>query len=261
MRSQYDAFAGKGNVDTSQFGVNPFQRVEIIIGAGSNAPDRTTPEFFPQLEGSGFWVERADYPVLCSIVSPATNVDQSFVLRDGDKFMAPFKGLYISHPLLNLLLPNSAPIKLSLILFKGGSTFENSYANPVSRSNLASRVLTNTTTSQSRAVFVPPGVRYLDKLRSIILNTTVDAPPTASFADKNNITAVNIANVTQQILGVTQTYVGNNGQYIAAQVGSKIGSASVFDWPPMIVPGNAAELIVTFVGTGLGSNDLNGIWS
>jgi hypothetical protein len=243
MRSQYDSFAGKGNVDTSQFGVNPFQRVEIIIGASSNAPDRSVPEYFPQIEGTGFWVERVDYPVLLSIVSPSNNVDQAFAPREGDKFLTPFKGLYLSHPQLTLS-GSLQPIKLSLIVFKQGAVFENSAVPPITRGAVSGTVSGGGGIATGR-FYLPLGLRVIEEAQMVLSATTISGV-VATFLDKFLNNAANAATILAPN-GVT--YGAFNVGYSAALV-SGASNAGIYRFPSMPIPSNAVELKIDVSGTG-----------
>jgi hypothetical protein len=263
MRSQYDAFAGKDNVDTSQFSVNPFQRVEIIIGSGSSsaALDRTVPEFFPQLEGTGFLVEQADYPVLCSLVVPSSSVGTALILRQGDIVEASFKGLYISHPRLLGALPENRPYKLSLILFKNGTKYYNQLSDPQVAYGISIRTVSLTATLNDTRIYVPPGVRALTGLQFSIRGAASVTGATATFVDSSGNSILNAPPVSQQIGSAIVSY-GDAGNSPASEIVPDPTGGFRIKFGKLVVPSGAAELALTINGTTFTiTTGYAGIWS
>lgn len=167
-------------LQTSKYGVNPLQKVVINI----KAIDRTQPEYFPQYEGDTICVDHADYPVLISLINPSGIIQQAKPLRAGDVIKGPFKGFYISHPLLSFpgLLQTS---RVFLTLGKGGAEVDNNLSQPTFGEAPCSILSTVAAGSISDVIFIPPGARFIRDLVSTFHATTVTQADWSVRSDGN----------------------------------------------------------------------------
>jgi hypothetical protein len=248
---------------TARYGIVPWIRVEIVIGAfpAATAPDRSAGIVIPEIEGEGMVVERTDWPVLLAPVVAQGNTDVSLVAaRDGLEFDSPFKGLLLAHPQL-IAGAATAPLKLSLIVYKTKGALRNQLAVPISRTPLQVRTATNTGVAQSYAIFVPPGVRRLEFLRiGNFIFTTITQLASVTLLDSSG-TAIAPTVLTQQIGSAVQTYnfVQNNLTHTLTQ--GAVGAA-LFDFPAIPIPSACREVVVSWVGTGLGApGTIYGWWT
>lgn len=253
MLSPYDnPSVSRGNVNTSQFGVTPFQRVEIIIGGNAGVSvDRTTPEFFPQIEGDGFYVEQCDFPVTVSLVDPSISLGRGLTLRDGVSVNSPFKGLYLSHANFSSG-SNAQTYTLTLIVFKNGSKFSNDLNSSITRVNSSYRVMAGgTATIQQVAVYIPPGARVCKYLQVRASGTTV-LRADIGFSDANAATIIAPVAIQQSINGVVVTYNNASPPPRFSSQRADVAGVIALEWAKdLYVPSRAAELVVTVEGTGL----------
>lgn len=241
----------KTNTQLAKYGVNPFQRVEINI---SNV-NRSTPEFFAQLEGEELIVERCDYPVILSLVNPSTSVEQAYVLRDGMRIRASFKGIYIAHPLLPQFADRQ-PARLSLIVSKNDAATDNSYANPVSRFPAMYNVSSNAVSCNIR-LYVPPGCRQIKKLKVFFgTYTTITVLPSWQFLApelSDNVErrySTVLGNVVHPVSKVT--YV--NGAFCEGYMEIEptiIANTLIAKDDDIVIPIAATALEILLTGTGL----------
>jgi len=248
--------------DTARYSVVPWSRIDIIVGnvAGA-APDRSQGVILPEIEGEGLFIERADYPVLmCPVVGSGPTEDSLVAARDGLMFNTPFKGLYLSHPLLVTTFATQ-PLRLSLIVFKLQGAVSNEYANPVTRSLVSSRAVTNTAIAQQWNLFVPPGARRLDFLRIAAIQTTITTDPLLTMVDSGGNPIVPVT-VSQQIAAVVQTYNFAPTTVRAGQRSAGAGPLNLWDFQPLPLPTACRELAVSWAGTGLAAPvTIEGQWS
>ena len=241
----------------AQFNISPFQRIEIDIGASSQFPlgiDRRQGEYFPQIEGDGYFIERSDFPVLISHVHSATQVESTIPAYDGRQVEGKFKGLYFTHPPLNI------PARLSLIIGKNCAKTSNQLGNAVSRFVMAYRSVVSNPNAQVLGIYIPPGARVLRNL-NIFIAGQLTATSTGGIAavDKNFATIRPPSNlVNQQSTGfVTYDRQSNFGQN---QIGVAVpGGGFVYNYNPIIIPSQALELNFTVLGTGMTDTGVNNI--
>lgn len=240
-------YAPNSTQSAQQFGVDPFQRVEIPL---FNI-DRSQAAPFPQYEGDYIYVERCDYPVLLKLVVPGTNFYQTHVLRDGMTIAAPFKGFFLAHPVIN------QPMNLSLMIGKGPRTLiTNQLDMPCTRAPLSTRVITNTAVSQIWGIFLPPGMRSIARLNLGIGATTV-TQATLSFLDKLGAVvtpATGMVNPDNQQTYSTAISMGFNA------VATVQGGIGIIDWGRVPIPTWCAEIQMIIAGTGLTAPNQLGGW-
>lgn len=235
------------NLQNAQYGVLPYERREIIIGSSvlANAPDRSNGEFISNLEGSGFYIERCDWPALITVNSQGGGIATSINARDGLEFKAPFKGLTITHPQLNVAAA------LSIFLLKNGAEFTNNLDNPVSRLNVSYRSVASSGNSQTVAIFVPPGARSIKNLQIVSPGAASAGASVATFVDKNGNTIFPPTSLTQNVGGTLQSYTGGaSGTY-----GNTVlqGGIALGIFPNVFIPTACSEIYVTITGTTLGA--------
>jgi hypothetical protein len=233
--------------DTSRYSIVPFQIFELNLTA-----DRSQGEYFPQLEGEGFYVEAADYPALCSIVAQGAPVrQQTIALRDGAIFSSPFKGLMIAHP--PLPIPAFGILTLRLVIFKAKNAFENQCATPRTRLPMAMRNKVNTGVQQTSRIFVPPGVRQLDFLFvSLAGATCTEFNLSAQLGDGTAL--VSPTTITQRMpdTGTTVSYLQTISKVVRPVVAPVLfNNRFQVQFGPMVLPANCVELEVAVTGTGL----------
>lgn len=230
-------FGTSNSQQAAQFGINPFQRIEIAVGN----IDRSAGVLIPEPQGVGFYVERADYPVIVSLVNPATDARQSFVVRDGLQITAQFKGLYLTHPFMN------APAYLSIITFATCDALaSNGLATPSTRFPLAYFV-TGAGAFQIMSIFVPPGVRALNNL--CIAN--IGSAPTACTAapiDSSGTIVFPPTNIAQIVAGFVVTYNGGNSP-IQSVVPQVLGPNIISKFDKIVLPSRTVQVNVTLTGT------------
>jgi hypothetical protein len=238
------------NQNSPQYGINNFQRVIISIGEFGGGVDRTNGEYFPQYEGTGFYVEGADFPVLMTLNSTNGGVEQAIALRDGIQFLdLPFKGFTLIHPPMNM------PLRLSIIVLKGGSSYTNQLNDPNSHLPIPFRVITNTAVSTAIGLYVPPGVRAAKNLVVYQPQTTISYSQVI-FYDKNLNEITAPTTITQQINGAIVTY---NGAYLRIPGSvTVLGATASITFPPVFIPLRCAEIQITTIGTGLGTPGVTG---
>lgn len=253
---------GPNSQDTSRFTLPPWTRLDILIGAnGANAPDRSQGVLLPEIMGEGMYIERADWPVLLNPVV-STGPEGSFAVqaRDGLSFKAPFKGLWLQHPVLNTGVSQQS-LKLSLIIFRAGGPSDvlaNELSSPLARALVSFRQPVNTAVQQTYTIFVPQGARALENISLGLAATTITGA-TASSTD-NNGAAIVAPSVTQQIAAAVQTYNAANAGYPAANV-ELVGAYAVITWPRVPVTSQARELTLSVTGTGLAAGaGIGGYW-
>lgn len=230
----------------AQYSIAPFERKEIIIGAtGGAAPNRVAGQLIPELEGTGFYVERADYPVLANFGHGMGGLESSINLRDGLEIDASFKGITLTHPLINVAA------KLTLILLKNGVKLSNQLDDPVSRMNFAFRTISNTALLQSVGIFVFPGARSIKNLQAVVQAATTTTQVVASFIDAAGNTISAASNFTQQVGAVAAAYT-QTGSAMSPNSALVIGPSTVYTFPTLFVPTPAVELQIAVIGTGLG---------
>lgn len=227
----------------AKFNIAPFQRVEIMLGPNIN---RAQGEFFAQLEGQGFYIERCDYPVSIGVVSQYANDSNKIVARDGIECVMPFKGLTIQHPILGTV--GYQLFSMTLIIFKSCARYSNQLDSPVVRAPGAYRVETNTALNQTLALAVVPGVR---RVKRVNLQTPAITVTSAAMVmlDVNGNSMFGW-NYTQTFFGNTYNYLGCNcAQYI--QPPGIVAGLANMEFPAMDIPTYAAEIRIIIVGTGL----------
>jgi hypothetical protein len=235
-------------------GLNPFQRVEIVIGVdGSVTLDRSSGEYFGQYEGSSIYVERADWPVQFLMNSQYGGLEQAILLRDGLKLTADFKGFTLSHPPLN------RNAKISLMIGKNGADYDNSLDTPVTRLLIPFRIAQNIGTFADIRAYIFPGVRSIRNLQASCASAT---PLTANscyvvFYDKNNAVITATTNITQNIGGTLVTY---NGASVNGIQGTTIVGANnqTVNFPVIFIPTNAVEMSVSLNGTAIVTPSITG---
>jgi hypothetical protein len=226
------------NQNNPQYGINPFQRYKIQLGPNI---DRSNGQYFPEVEGTGFYIERADYPVLLSFNSQGGGIDQSMSARDGGQAKTQFKGLTVTHPILDVLC------EISIIVFKGDAEFTNQLDSPVARLLAPTRTVTNTPALQVMGMYIYPGVRAVKNLQAICQAATVTFS-TASFYDKNGAVISSPKVISQNFAGANVVYNGTNSVAYATNIYIS-GGVAVVQYPLMYIPSQAVELQVAIQGT------------
>lgn len=254
------------NQQNAQFNVAPFQRIEIILSAPliANAPDRSLGEFFPQYEGCGVFIERADFPVQITLVSQSPILSQAFFARDGDMVNAPFKGINIVHPPMQTGSSGGQSAdnaKLVILIYKQSGSYQNSYSDPITRLVPPFRLITNTALSLIAGIYIPPGVRLIRKLSVVVPYSTLTANPSWALINSilNNMSGPGVIN--GQPIGVSP---GFNSYGLAAVISGQfragntlVGPSSLFEQDIIPIPQGATEVQVSFTGTGLSSGSFN----
>lgn len=226
---------------SAQFGVEYFQRVEILL----DAIDRTRGEYFQQHEGTGFYIERADFPVLLAFNTQASGVEKSLVAKDGfEGANCPFKGFTLTHP------PLYTGAKLTMYLLKNGASLSNNLADPGTRMSVSSRNIVATAAQDSIGVYIPPGVRCMRNFQVTITSVATVTSATLQFYDKNG-TLIQSPNLTQTIGGATVAYGSTFTLYGQPFINSGVGPAATITFPAFYIPTNAVEFQVVINGTGL----------
>lgn len=238
----------------ARYAVNPFQRIEISLGPNI---DRSQGEYFPAPQGTGFYVERSDFPVIMALVNKADTVLQAFAIRDGMQIEGFFKGFYLTHPSLNV---GGA---ISIITFASTDAVHvNQLAQPLSRLALLNRSIVVGALLTQAAIYVPPGMRALNSLQVLMTGTTV-TDVRCFCTDKNGNSIAGPTNVTQQIAGAVVTYnAGAPGPLISGPPRA-VSAGFVMEFPsPLIIPTLATEVVVTVQGTVLsGLPTFTGYWT
>lgn len=231
--------------NAAQFAFNPLQKQIVSL----YNVDRTQGLPVPECEGNYLYVDQADYPVIISFVNAATNVFQSYVARNGLMVKAPFKGIFLTHPLLNPGSGNVQQPKLILITGKNDATIENDLAAPFASMPTSARTLGNTALSQIFAVYMPPGTRRIEKLEFNFAGTTITA---AQYQLTNN------GNNSSGYGGILDQY-GNSYAASVPLAGNlaivNIATAPVQTWQmkggEIMVPSYCDGIQITLTGTGL----------
>lgn len=237
---------------SAQFAINPFQRVEIPLCykslSATNGVDRSSGEFFPSMEGTSIYIERCDYPVLISLVSPAGGLQQSFVARDGLRIDGNFKGLYLRHPRVNFY---QGAASLSLIVSKGnGASVDNGFQNPCGIYNLPGRTIVNTDTLITREYLLPEGMRFLSALQALATGSTC-ANMKIYFADLSGYAQqIRGPSIVDADTGISYSCDGYE-QYLSSPYATLTGAAYAASCVGMKIPSNAKFLTISAVGTGL----------
>ena len=231
--------------DAARFNVNPYQRFEFII----SGIDRTTPELFPALEGDELYCERADYPVLLTLVTGAQGVQQSFVFKTGTTLRAPFKGVWISHPLMGTL---ALPHLCSFIVSKNGAHYENQLGDGRAPMITATGLVTNTAVLQKTGIYIPPGARYIRTGYMIVTAATITSAR-GQFIDAQGNVISGASNISQVIAGVTVSYAIGGPYGPVLQCAPIAPAATLFkcSMNDVHIPTRAVELDLSIVGTGL----------
>lgn len=235
----------------AQYNIAPFERKEIIIGAIGGGPNRAAGQLVPELEGTGFYVERCDYPVLVNIGHGMGGLESSINLRDGLEIDAPFKGLTFTHPVINVAS------KVTLILLKNGARITNNLDNPVARMQVAYRVIVNTAVQYTVGVYVYPGSRSLKNLEITTVDTTVTAV-TAQFFDAGASPIIANTTFQQQFGPAAVVYAQGGGVIGPSAITSVVAGQNNYTFPNIFVPTNAVELQITLTGTGLTGGVVSG---
>ena len=223
------------------YGIAPFQRVEIPIINRGVGIDRQNGENFPQLEGDGFIIERADFPVSIAVNSTQTSPAQTIQAFDGKEFYGQFKGLTISHPPFTLGV--NASSSLTIIIFKGEKPRTlNSLAYPISRASVPVRIVTTTALAlQYRMKVDTFAARMLKGHEILIAATTV----TDAYANFNDSTGSLIRTFTfGAYTGLIHGYAGTP---------TILGANAIVRFPDMPLPTDCLEVVVNIAGTGLGA--------
>lgn len=239
MRSFYEP----SSQDTARYSLNPFQRVEIDIG-GIN---RLAGEVLPQIEGTGFIVERADWPVIISLVAPANVIQQAYPAKNGLIVKAPFKSLCITHPLLT---PQAGQtIRVSLIVFRGEHEMGNEFVDPCFNLPPSILQLVNTAVTQNYSILIPPGCKYLRKLGVNLVFTTITA---AQWTVNNPLSAaLGSVIVTDPVTNLTYGTTGNSLQGVFEAKPTGIATTAKLEARDILIPSQASSISIVVLGTGL----------
>lgn len=233
----------------ARFGINPFQRIEIPLGPNI---DRSNGEYFPSFEGSGMYIERADYPCLLSLVVKGDSIGQALPLRDGMQVEAWFKGFYLVHPLLNV------PQTLSIILFKHpDSVFVQQAPTPCSRVSMMYSASTSGTLMTVK-IYVPAGMRAVNNLVLSFPATTVTRAQLQGL-DSNGGAIAAPSTVSQNVGGVVQTYPSGFASILCTQP-VVVGTDVLLRFDKFILPSRAVEIDITITGTGIAVPDSMSGW-
>lgn len=229
------------NQQNAQFNVVPFQRVDISIGGNV---DRSNGEFFPQFEGYGVYVERADFPCFIHLVSQSALLGQAAMCRDGQQVIAPFKGFSITHP------PMNVPAILTLVIFKLPCLeFTNNLSAPLIRMPISGRQVTNTALAQSVAFYIPPQTRLLRKM-VVVLNAATITLAQLTLTDTNGVVVTGPSTLTGKVSGAAVTY-NLPGNPFDAAVPVIVGANAILKFDVVQIPTWANEVFLTITGTGL----------
>lgn len=242
------------NIQNPQYGINPFERKEIVIGSAvaGVVPDRSAGQYIETLEGLGFYIERCDWPILLNVNSQGGGIQVSINARDGLEFTGSFKGLTITHPALNI-----AGV-LTLILYKTPEAkITNQLDNPVTRFQISQRSITNTALQQQIGIFIPPGTRSIKNLQAFAGAITYPGV-SAQFVDKTGAIITCPTSLVQQV-GTAQVAYTLTPAAIFAQ-GQVVGTAGIANFNNIFVPSGAAEIVLTANGTGLTQMQASGNW-
>ena len=231
---------------SAQFAANPL----IVFAQALYDIDRSNGQFFPQVEGDGFYVEQCDYPVIVSLIDQSTGVERTFILSTGMEVCARFKGLTLVHPLLTRVFQNDTHT-LKLVMFRGGSK-RNQFAYPFLGGLPPSvRQITNTAVLQSVGIAIPPGARAVEGLHLLLTGTAITSAVVVGNVIRNGA----IFSAVSAPVSVVQNgaaYNANNALSIGMNTRA-IGAASIAAeyLGKIILPTWANELQVTIVGTGM----------
>ena len=238
-----------------QFNVAPFQRVEINIGN----IDRSQGVVIPELEGYGFYVERSDYPVFLNVVNQTPLLQASIIARDGVECDTPFKGLILTHPLINTTMV------LSIIIFKTPcARYTNQLGNAISRLLLSTRIIGNTLTQQLLGIYVPPGVRFLSGVQVSVTGTTATSAFIQAYG-VNGGAVVAPTNLTAIVAGAPVVYnvASQGGVFSGAFRATAFGGGGfTAEFPySLVIPTQINEVQISINGSGLtGVNNVTGYW-
>jgi len=228
---------------SSRYGINPFQRIELNIGG----VDRTNAEFFPTFEGEELYVERCDFPVLFTLVGPSSGVATSFVAATGKRLRAPFKGIYIAHPLLSPTF--AGKFSISLIISKHAAGYDNSLGDQSLAMLPAFRMTVNTGATQNMAVYVPPGARRIRSFQNVVTATGL-TQAFLNLVDQDGVTVQNIVSISQLQAGAVVAYnQAAAASYALKTTAMVIASQVLIEAYDIMLPSNTRELLIGISGT------------
>lgn len=217
----------------ARYNVAPFQKVTINL----QNVDRSNGQLFPEYEGDYFIVDACDYPVLISFVHAATNVQSALWAYPGMEITGPFKGIWLTHPLLS----GAQQCQISFVLGKGAGQKHNNLGNPFASLYPPYLITTDTAVAGALNFHVPPGARYINRLDFFGVSTTLTA------ANYNQLNATGGVCTGPLIPGFTSTSAGTGVMTLGPGTAT---SKSAFDVDIPLIS-NCASIQINTVGTGL----------
>ncbi len=154
-------FRPRSSQDAAQFGFVAARKFVLRL----DGVDRNNGEFISALEGDGLYVERTDYPFMLTYISSGSGEETNFIAKNGAYIPGPFKGMVVSHPLIQSPPNPIQGLSASLLLSRGQNSFDNQFSHPYSSGDASINVVTLTALQWDINVYVPPGSKYLKKLR------------------------------------------------------------------------------------------------
>lgn len=242
----------------AQFNVDNFQRIEVDLS--SSASDQNGGFFVAQVEGDYLFVERCDYPVLISLTSQKNVIGQCEVAKEGDQFKTAFKGVTITYPRVGAL-GGTSPAKLVFIVGKNCADYTNTLATVQTRFGASSRAVSNTALLQTVSLHVPPGMRRVATLEcSITAYTTLTASPLWAFFRRDGSGTCTNSSVSNSPQSPAAIYNGQNHSGLMALLSVGAANSGLWQINNLVIPDDAAELQVSFAGTGLVAPLIRSVW-
>lgn len=195
--------------DTAQFGQVPYRRFEINL----SGVDRSDGQYFPEIEGKHWYIERADIMVVAQFVVQGQGDNrEGLVLREGFSSRGnAFKGMTLYHSLNTVTNTTGAAMKL-VIMTSDFPFTNNGYPVP-SRYPTAVRSASATTGGNQISIPLPEGARLLDL--NLVLDVTNATAPTGIYT----VRARSYATATLAAINNTKTNPFTKVQTVSAVSG------------------------------------------
>lgn len=155
MRTIYrpDGTAGK---NIAQLALNNVSIIQLPCVTG----------FYPQLNGSGLYVLRSDFPVTLALTENESPLTSAYIAKAGARIQTNFSGLSVS-------APDGVSGVIEIALLKNGADFDAPLSTACANGAQAVRIDTNTGAVLAGVLYVPPGVSVLRKLAIATTGTTI----------------------------------------------------------------------------------------
>lgn len=239
-RSLYDS--GGSQLAGATQNVQPFQFVEINLRRSAAGISQIDGQYLPQLEGFGFTVLQADWPVTITPNAQQARYSVGIPARTGVECAVQFKGLTLSYPEV------SEDYRLRLVVWKQNVRYSEAGAVPRFGSLGQIAVSVSSAVQITASIWIPEGARFLESLSIYVANTTNNGCLLQTFTAANVAVQTN-GNFTDNRNGIVYGQINPLQQNGIPFTPSPSLTKFVFD--PMVIPTNACRFSFNITGTGL----------